>query len=415
MQQVHILYFTQAGAQLAASLSKGLSPEVPADSTCGKGCLQEWTKEHFQKGNVLVYIGASGIAVRAVAPLLRGKDTDPAVLVMDERGRNVIPLLSGHLGGANEWARRLAKITGGQAVLTTATDVNGLFAVDVFARDNDLVIDDLGKAASFSADLLREKSARVIVPDKYADLIMISGEAPGELQVEYSSEVHQGGNTVLISPDLADSEGLLQLVPKCVVLGIGCRKGKSFEQLRDFAAEALQELGLKRLNVNLSPIQCRDIHMAERICRIAQHHHIPLRSFCFEITESALSYEARLQQNIDMLMAQGATISLDDFGTGYSNLMRVLKFPFEDVKLDMTFVRAYFDHTNKLLPAIIDGFQSFGVQITAEGVENKQMADTLTSLGCRILQGFYFAKPLPLDDFLHYLKTTTPKVSSTID
>ena len=177
----------------------------------------------------------------------------------------------------------------------------------------------------------------------------------------------------------------------------------------------LQELGLKRLNVNLSPIQCRDIHMAERLCCIAQRHHIPLYSFCFEITESALSYEARLQQNIEMLMAQGATISLDDFGTGYSNLMRVLKFPFEDVKLDMTFVHAYFDHTNKLLPAIIDGFQSFGVQITAEGVENKQMADTLTSLGCRILQGFYFAKPLPLDDFLHYLKTTTPKVSSTID
>ena len=115
--------------------------------------------------------------------------------------------------------------------------------MDVFARDNDLVIDDLGKAASFSADLLREKSARVIVPDKYDGLIAISGEAPGELQVEYSSEVHQGGNTVLISPDLADSEGLLQLVPKCVVLGIGCRKGKSFEQLRDFAAEALQELG----------------------------------------------------------------------------------------------------------------------------------------------------------------------------
>ena len=246
MQQVHILYFTQAGAQLASLLSKGLSPEVPADTTCGKGCLQEWTKEHFQKGNVLVYIGASGIAVRAVAPLLQGKDTDPAVLVMDEKGRNVIPLLSGHLGGANEWAGKFAKITGGQAVLTTATDVNGLFAVDVFARDNDLVIDDLGKAASFSACLLREKTASVIIPDKYADLIMISGEVPGELQVEYSSEEHQGRNTVLISPDLAVSEGLLQLVPKCVILGIGCRKGKSFEQLRAFALETLRELGLRR-------------------------------------------------------------------------------------------------------------------------------------------------------------------------
>ena len=143
----------------------------------------------------------------------------------------------------------------------------------------------------------------------------------------------------------------------------------------------LEEIGLERLNLNLSPIQCRDSHMAEHLCCIAQ----------------------------------GAVISLDDFGTGYSNLMRVLKFPFEDVKLDMSFVRAYFDQTNKLLPAIIEGFQSFGVQITAEGIENKQMADTLTTFGCRILQGFYFAKPLPMDEFLHYLKTTKPKVGSYTD
>lgn len=143
----------------------------------------------------------------------------------------------------------------------------------------------------------------------------------------------------------------------------------------------LEEIGLERLNLNLSPIQCRDSHIAEHLCCIAQ----------------------------------GAVISLDDFGTGYSNLMRVLKFPFEDVKLDMSFVRAYFDQTNKLLPAIIEGFQSFGVQITAEGIENKQMAETLTRLGCRILQGFYFARPLPMDEFLHYLKTTAPTVRTDTD
>lgn len=189
-----------------------------------------------------------------------------------------------------------------------------------------------------------------------------------------------------------------------------------FEKACLFLAEhPLRELGLERLNLNLSPIQCRDSHMAEHLCRIAQRQKVPIHSFRFEITESALSYEQRLQQNMDMLIAQGAVISLDDFGTGYSNLMRVLKFPFEDVKLDMTFVRAYFDQTNKLLPAIIEGFQSFGVQITAEGIENKQMAETLTRLGCRILQGFYFAKPLPMDEFLHYLKTTKPKVGSYTD
>lgn len=155
-----------------------------------------------------------------------------------------------------------------------------------------------------------------------------------------------------------------------------------FEKACLFLAEhPLRELGLERLNLNLSPIQCRDSHIAEHLCCIAQ----------------------------------GAIISLDDFGTGYSNLMRVLKFPFEDVKLDMSFVRVYFDQTNKLLPAIIEGFQSFGVQITAEGIENKQMADTLTTFGCRILQGFYFAKPLPMDEFLHYLKTTKPKVGSYTD
>ena len=143
----------------------------------------------------------------------------------------------------------------------------------------------------------------------------------------------------------------------------------------------LEEIGLERLNLNLSPIQCRDSHIAEHLCCIAQ----------------------------------GAVISLDDFGTGYSNLMHVLKFPFEDVKLDMSFVRAYFDQTNKLLPAIIEGFQSFGVQITAEGIENKQMAETLTRLGCRILQGFYFARPLPMDEFLHYLKTTAPTVRTDTD
>ena len=250
MQQVHIIYFTQAGAQLAGFLERELLPEIKAGSTCGKGCLQSWTEKYFQKGNVLVYIGACGIAVRATAPLLQGKDTDPAVLVMDEKGTNVIPLLSGHLGGANAWAQRLARITGGRAVLTTATDVNGLFAVDVFAADNDLAIDDLGKAGAFSARLLREKSAQVIIPGKYAGMISVSGEAPGELQVRYSPEQEQAGlpeeNAVLISPDKSPADSPLQLIPRCIVLGMGCRRGKSFEQIRAFATETLEELGLRR-------------------------------------------------------------------------------------------------------------------------------------------------------------------------
>ena len=204
-QPIYILYFTQSGARLAEIVRSNLEPKTSVTGSFGKGCLQAWTQEHFRKGNVLVYIGACGIAVRAIAPFLKGKDTDPAVIVMDEKGQNVIPILSGHLGGANAWAQKLSQITGGQAVLTTATDVNGLFSVDVFAAVNDLSIDDLGKAASFSAQLLREKAARLIIPDRYADMISLAGEAPSELKVQYASETEPSGaadaGTVLVSPD----------------------------------------------------------------------------------------------------------------------------------------------------------------------------------------------------------------------
>ena len=252
-QPIYILYFTHAGARLAEIVRSKLEPKTSVTGSFGKGCLQAWTQEHFRKGNVLVYIGACGIAVRAIAPFLKGKDTDPAVIVMDEKGQNVIPILSGHLGGANSWAQRLARITGGQAVLTTATDVNGLFAVDVFAAINNLMIDDLRKAASFSAQLLREKAARVILPGKYADMISIKGEAPGELKVQHSSDAELFGsseaNAVLISPDQTPADAPLQLIPRCLIVGIGCRRGKSYEQLRDFVRETLEELGLRREGV----------------------------------------------------------------------------------------------------------------------------------------------------------------------
>jgi len=309
IRQIHILYFTQAGERLAAAIMSGLAPETSVTSTCGKGCLRDWTEEHFRKGNGLVYIGACGIAVRAIAPHLKGKDIDPAVIVIDEKGQNVIPLLSGHLGGANEWAQKLAEITGGKPVLTTATDVNGLFAVDVFAKENDLKISDLKKAGVFTAALLRENSARVIIPKKYEGLITISGKTPEELQVEYLPEdrqksvpedqlrsgrndQQQGGsndNSVLISPDQTAAGGPLALIPPCIVLGMGCRKGKSGAELRSFAGETLQKLGLSREAVcELASI---DVKKEEPgLISLAEELHVPFRTFSAqELGETELS------------------------------------------------------------------------------------------------------------------------------
>ena len=291
--QIHILYFTQAGAALAAKLKRELTPEASVTYKSGKGCCKEWTAEHFRKGNVLVYIGACGIAVRAIAPHIGSKDTDPAVIVIDEKGENVIPILAGHLGGANEWARKIARLTEGQPVLTTATDVNGIFAVDLFAKDNQLLISDLKKAGRFTASLLEEREASVIIPSKYADVIRYEDGIPAELKVydlsDEQLESLQGTNAALITPEAESSDKAntpLRLIPRCVILGIGCRKGKSYEELRDYVEEALQELGLCREAV--CAVASIDVKKEEPgLISLAADFGVPLLTFSAEELEKA--------------------------------------------------------------------------------------------------------------------------------
>ena len=123
------LSFTKRGAELAERLQKALGGETASGVT-----LSAWTADNFPVRRALVYVGAAGIAVRAIAPYLQSKATDPAVIAVDERGLFVVPLASGHLGGANDLARQIASLTGGTAVITTATDINGVFAVDGCSR-----------------------------------------------------------------------------------------------------------------------------------------------------------------------------------------------------------------------------------------------------------------------------------------
>ena len=289
--QVHILYFTHTGSAMAARLARELAREANVTYASGKGCCKEWTEEHFRKGNVLVYIGACGIAVRAIAPHIGSKETDPAVIVIDEKGENVIPILAGHLGGANEWARKIAECTKGKAVLTTATDVNGVFAVDLFAKDNGLLIGDLKKAGRFTASLLEEGKASVVIPRKYADLIQLKGEIPGELEVCDLSDEElaglQGTNVALITPDAEPStnpDAPLRLIPRCVILGMGCRKGKSYEELRGFAEETMRELGLGREAV--CAIASIDVKKEEPgLVSLAADLGVPLQTFSAEELE----------------------------------------------------------------------------------------------------------------------------------
>ncbi len=204
--------------------------------------LQEWTRRMFGEKDAILYIGAAGIAVRSIAPFVKDKMKDPAIVVMDEKGIFAISLLSGHLGGANELAGALANLTGAIPVITTATDVNGRFAVDVFAKKNHLCIGERNLAKAVSADVLDEKPVGL-----FCDYPMI-GRIPQELALWDAQQVFEGTNGICISisGDKQPFKRTLHLIPRIVTAGIGCKKGTACATIEERVLGVLKECGISR-------------------------------------------------------------------------------------------------------------------------------------------------------------------------
>ena len=160
---------------------------------CGVDCpLRDWIREAFSRYEGLVFVGAVGIAVRAIAPYVQSKTTDPAVVVVDEGGRFVIPLLSGHLGGANGLAHRIAAAGGGSPVITTATDGRGLFAVDSWAKEQNCHVMEPERIKGVSGKLLEGETIWMRCPWAVSGLQpegVLLGEA-GDCDVEAVSYTH---------------------------------------------------------------------------------------------------------------------------------------------------------------------------------------------------------------------------------
>lgn len=245
-----VISFTQHGSRLNRQVSQALTLQgYDCDSYAIKKYasayelqtleipLQEWTKEMFQKMDGILFIGATGIAVRSIAPFVQSKTKDPAIVVMDEKGVFAISLMSGHLGGANELAGVLANLTGAIPVITTATDVNGRFAVDVFARKNGLYISNMKYAKEISADVLDEKKIGF-----YSDYPVI-GRIPEEMEVWDADQVFEGTNGICISvyENKEPYKQTLHLIPRTVTAGIGCRRGVPAEQVEDKLRKVLDE------------------------------------------------------------------------------------------------------------------------------------------------------------------------------
>ena len=177
--------------------------------------------ESFSSAEALAFVGSCGIAVRKIAPYVHDKRTDPAVVCVDELGTFVIPLLSGHIGGANALARRIAEHLHATAVITTATDVNRRFSVDTWATEHGCAISSMKLAKAVSAAVLEGD-----IPFK-SDFSVVenlpNGIIPGE-------SGHLG--IYLTVTDVEPFEKTLRLIPKRLHLGIGCRRGTEKEAIQ---------------------------------------------------------------------------------------------------------------------------------------------------------------------------------------
>lgn len=239
---IHV--FTRAGLELARGIARSMAADIFMPGALGEeagaggfSSLSGHMERVFHAYRRHLFVSAAGIAVRAIAPLLRGKGIDPAVVVTDQRGAYVVSLLGGHMAGANLLARDIARLCGGQAVVSTATDVEGLPAIDALARECGLAIGDLEAAKAVNAAILRGERVSLSDPEERLDLqghddCFASARDPEAADVRVSWKA---------TP--ASAKGLA-LYPRVLFAGVGCRKGVAAEQVLDALALAFSRHGL---------------------------------------------------------------------------------------------------------------------------------------------------------------------------
>ena len=265
--KLELAAFTPRGEQLAEQLAEQLTARGHQAAQTRDGCsAKEWTARAFGRAQGLIFVGAAGIAVRSIAPCLRHKSTDPAVVVVDEGGQYAIPLLSGHLGGANDLAREIAVCLNGQAVITTATDVSGMFAVDQWARREGLAVCNPESIVRISSALLRGQEvslwSRWPIAGDLPDGLVWGTRAEADVAVDWCRP----------------SERALWLCPRTLRAGIGCRRGTGAETIRTLVQAVLEE-------EHLSPLGL------EAVCSLSLKGDEPgLLDFCQELKVPLVTY-----------------------------------------------------------------------------------------------------------------------------
>lgn len=248
-----------SGAEIIAKVKCEALPEVSMKETV-KACVDEY----FEQVDAIVFVTASGIAVRSVAEHLTHKSKDPAIVCMDECSKHVISLVSGHAGGANALTQMLADVMWATPVITTATDVEGQFSIDDYAREHNLVVTHWAKAKAISAEVLatgakpvwvdeaevsqeEEKNACEICKEQKSTGIDVGKIENDGCENEIGVQKLQiGSHQVVITPqDVSVDAQTLQLIPRCIVAGVGCKKGIPVDKIEHAVQDAFAKAGLR--------------------------------------------------------------------------------------------------------------------------------------------------------------------------
>ena len=222
-----------------------------------EGSLESWTERMFEEHAAIVFVGSVGIAVRAIAPFVKDKLSDSPVIVIDDLGRFVIPLLSGHVGGADKLAAMIAQLTGATEVITTSTDIHGAFAADVFATENALRIVNREGIKKVSAKAIEGKPITISVKDYPPD-----------------------GPVDIVIADETDSEYSLLLSPKEYTLGVGMKRGYDRLRAEEFILKVVKDNGL-------------DMDMIYAVCTIdLKQNEDAIRYVCDKYSIPLITFEA---------------------------------------------------------------------------------------------------------------------------
>ena len=267
MAKTAILAATATGRELAQLLKKELPGSELIDAGLG---VRKALETAWRTHDSIVCVMAAGIAVRCVSGLCRSKYHDPCVVVMDERGRHAISLLSGHVGGGNLLAEKVAEICGGDPVITTASDVTGHTAVDLWTVEENLTVVNPERLASTSAKLIQQGFLEVYQQSAFIKAL------PRDFHPCTKSK-----DADIVIALVSDTESGLLLIPRVRYIGFGCRRGTAIDEFRQAITDLEAQDGLDLRSVG--GVTSIDLKSDEQgLLEFAAQQNWPLRFFSKE-------------------------------------------------------------------------------------------------------------------------------------